>query len=263
MKNRALCYFALLTLAWVSFIILIFYLSVDNNDKPESVQNIWYRSSSVRIDSLLESTPIDSVKSKLTNAKYFLSRNIHDYTSLSNDLSTLDSLYPGNSLQIRTEIFSVLTDSYKAHLSSALDTFNFAELLNLQNFQIRYYYYEQVAVNPNEKLMLNSINLFWGNYIANKLAEYSRTYQNLKFGFQYRFLESRSKQYDFGVNRKVSSLEKVVINLLSSNWGHLFNSSWNQASLVQKMVFLSLFILTILSYTFSLNLLFKRLIKKK
>lgn len=262
MKNRALCYFVLLALAGISSLILIFYLSVDNTDKPEPVQNIWYRSSSVRIDSLLQFTPFDNIKSKLTNAKYFLTRNIHDYASLSSDLSTLDSLYPNNSLQIRTEVFSVLTDSFKVHLSNTLDTFNYTQLLNLQNFQIRYYYYEQVAVDPNEKLMLNSISLFWGGFIANKLAEYSRMNQNLKSGFQYRFLESRSNQYGFGVNRKVTSLEKVVTNILSSKWGHLVNSSWNQASLFQKVFFLLLFILTILSYSWSLNIIFKRFIKK-
>lgn len=262
MKKRALFYLAFIGLLGIGFFISFFYLSVDNTDKPDPVDYVLYRSSPLDIDSLLKGTPYDSIKSKLTTADYFLSKNIHDYKDLSRDLSILDSLYPGKSLEIRTDIFTVLTDSFKVHLSSALDTFNYAELLNLQNFQIRYYYYAQVAADPNEQLMLNSISLFWGSFIANALSEYSKTNKNLKFGFQYRSLESRSGQYGYGVNRKVTSLEKVIANILGSKWGHLVNSSWNQASVIQKVLFFILFIITIISYFISFKLFFKKLLTK-
>ena len=84
--------------------------------------------------------------------------------------------------------------------------------------------------------------------ISKNLSEYSENNVNAKFNFEYRYLTAKCNEKRYNVSVKVSPLEKVIQNILGNSWAHLFEASWNQASVLQKIIVAVLLLATCFCY---------------
>ena len=234
-------------------ILLYYFLGADNKTTTEPVDLDFHEAKNVDLISVLKSVPYDSISKQLAVNDYHHASNIHDFKTIENDLKTLDSLYPNHKFDLRVIMGSLLTDTLHNSIRNNFSGFNFEELLWLQNLQVRYSYYSQCSFTEENNLMFSVIANYWGIFVAGNLSEVSKQKNGVKFDFGYRYLESRSDQYRYSVNTKVWSLEKFIYNLLTSNWGHLINASWAQASILQKFIFILLSLITLLSYFLLFN----------
>jgi hypothetical protein len=223
-------------------------LKTENNSYFPTVDSDTQNAVTIDVSHVLNSVPFDSVASKLTLAKYYSSKNIIDFKEIERDLKLLDSLYPNKTSDIRPLIYHILSDSLKSHVSNNIKELHFQELAKIQNLQISYHYYSRATNNIYNNGLYNSLNDFWGQFVADKLSAISKKELSSKTGFKYRYLEARSNQYRFYVNTKKYSVEKVITGFLDSDWGHLLNASWNQASLIQKFIIGFILLFSILAY---------------
>jgi hypothetical protein len=240
MKNRIL-YTSIIINALFIVLLILLILYPDNDANSQNLTN-------VDIRKVLEKSEINFLASKLTNENYYQSSNIHSYQEIKKDLSILDSLYPNKIFEIRGQLYSLLTDTLVRSLSVSQDDSTLINLSRLQNFSIKYFYYSQTANNIDDIAWFRAVSDFWGQYVANRLSDISQKDIGRKADFRYRYLETNSNTYRFGVNTKTYSIEKVVKNILDYKWSHLFNASWNQATIFQKILFAMIFLITIISY---------------
>jgi len=100
-------------------------------------------------------------------------------------------------------------------------------LLLLQRIEPFQYY---AAMDARNRVFYHAIYSYWMNFIAGKLTAFSEEKPSRKYDFKFQYLLSRCKEQSFTTSVKVSSWEKFIENLINSNWGHLLNATWNQAS---------------------------------
>jgi hypothetical protein len=100
----------------------------------------------------------------------------------------------------------------------------------------KFQYYAEVD-NQN-KILFKVVYDYWLNFISDKLTNYSKENSDIKCEFKFKFLVAKCSERKYNIGVKVTSTEKVIDNLVRSKWGHLFDASWNQATLLQKIILL-------------------------
>jgi hypothetical protein len=200
----------------------------------------------------------DSIKVYFPYTRYLNSYNYLNVKSIISDLNQLDSLV-GDKMMVREMISAVLTDSLNQRnkwlMKTNLDSLNY----RLQ-WAEKFKNYAETDPSYENQLLFQSIYDYWLSKIAGNLSEYSSNNDNAKFNFQFRYLTAKCNEKRYNVPVKVSALDKVIQNLLGNKWIHLFEASWNQASIVQKVILGILILFTLFTYFFTIRYLY--LIKK-
>jgi len=244
--NYKVAFFILLALL-VTLIGLVAPSVVDDKpvllptEKPSSNENGY------DLHSAIKGVNKDSITSQFPYEEYLKSVNYQEAKSIQKDLLILDSLV-GDKMVVRGLISAVLTDSLYNRNFSKVDNANLDSLNYRLQWAEKFKFYGEADPLSENQLLFQSIYDFWLSKISKKLSEYSENNEKAKFNFQYRYLTAKCNEKRYNVSVKVSSLEKVIQNTLGSNWAHLFEASWNQASVLQKIIVAFLFLTTLLFY---------------
>ncbi len=138
---------------------------------------------------------------------------------------------------------TTLTDSLQKRLANVYNKYQPDSLIYLMQWAERFQYYAEID-NKN-KILFKVVYDYWMNFISDKLTGFSKETPSLKYAFKFKFLVAKCSERKYNIGLKVTATEKVIDNLVRSKWGHLFDASWNQASLLQKIL-LSLLVITFL-----------------
>lgn len=158
----------------------------------------------------------------------------------------------------RQLISVALTDSLFEHYNRQghFKTFNPDFLTHLFQWAEKFNSYSEIE--QSNSLLYGSIYNYWGSKISNHLGTLSQTNTSLKYQYKFRFLQSRCDEKRFSVSAKVGQVEKVAYNLISHQWSHLLNASWNQASYIQLIVFFVFGVITVYGYFLIIKKILKR-----
>jgi hypothetical protein len=212
----------------------------------------------IDLQSTLSGVNKDSLNAKFPYSAYLKSDNYEDAASIQKDLHLLDLLV-GDKMLVRGLISAVLTDSLYNQKKSSTEKSNLDSLNYRLQWAEKFKYYGEADPSSENQLLFQSIHDYWLRKIANNLTEYSNTNEKAKFNFQYRYLTAKCNEKRYNVSVKISSLEKVIQNILGNRWAHLFEASWNQASILQKIIIAVLLIVTSICYMVTI----KSLLHKK
>jgi hypothetical protein len=204
----------------------------------------------------LKGVSSNSAKSTFPYTQYIKSTNYHDAKNIQSDLKILDSLL-GDKMLVREIVSIALTDSLYYRDFSTIEKLNLDSLNYTLQWAEKFKHYGEADASSENQLLFQSIYDFWMSKIAKNLSEYSEYNSGAKFNFQFRYLTAKCNEKRYNVSVKVTSLEKVIQNLLGNKWAHLFEASWNQASLLQKVICGFMIVFTIVTYVFTLKGLFK------
>jgi hypothetical protein len=187
---------------------------------------------------------------------YLDSANIRNIRAIKRDLSILDTLThdPGSN---RRTLSHALTEIRGGRLEYKFSEYQPDSLLVLIQWAEQFQYYAQF--DQDNDIFYQSIYTYWLGFATNKLAVFSRQDPSLRHDFKFKYLVARCNEKKFSTPVKVSSFEKVLDNILYSNWGHLIHASWNQSSWLLKTGMLLFFLVTAYGF-FSLV---KRIIRLK
>jgi hypothetical protein len=103
-------------------------------------------------------------------------------------------------------------------------------------------------IDKQNRILYQSIASYWLTYISNRLSKISAEKPSEKYKFSFRYLLARCDEMKFTAGVKVTEMEKVVDNLTRNKWAHLVSASWNQTSILQKILFLVIFLITLFGY---------------
>jgi hypothetical protein len=210
---------------------------------------------SFKLGRYLQAASLDSLAQAFPYAVYLDSAQYGNVHFIQEDLALLDSIAkdPSVSRQLLSEL---LTNRLFARDSAKLATYNPDSLLALLQWAEKFKYYAEADLS--NAILYKSICSYWLSHICNRLSAYSRENPSGKYAFKYKYLVARCHELKFTTAVKVGSMEKVVDNLTGNNWAHLVNASWNQTTILQKIVFLLITLISIYGY----YLIIKKIIKR-
>lgn len=178
----------------------------------------------------------DSLLSQFPYSKYLKSNNYEQYKSIIKDIACLDSAYENKNLIRENLFYLVLSDSlYNRHFPSNR-TVNLDSLNYTLQWAEKFKFYGESDPQIENKLLFKALYGYWLEKISQTLSEYSKSNEKAKFDFQFRYLAAKCIEKRYNVSVEVSPIEKVIQYSLNYKWAHLFEASWNQASLIQKIV---------------------------
>ncbi len=198
--------------------------------------------------SVLSPTAAGSIRTTFPYEKYIQSARYLDIHAIKNDLSALDAIYPSNKsngANIEALYYS-MADSLLPKKQQLFQEYNSDTLIRLLQWAEGMKYI--ALYEPDHALLYNSVGDFWINFISQQLSAQSEKNSKAKYDFKYRFLKGKLLELSYTFSTKVGSFNKFVYNIASNNWAHLFDATWNQTSVLQKLIFIILGLGTIFCY---------------
>jgi hypothetical protein len=256
MKIRFLTWLPLLL---VVIIVLYLFIRTDYDNQLPQRNNASNRSN-FNLAPRFAVIPEDRLAADFPYKAYLDSANYQSLQAIRTDLALMDTLYKDDS-KCREVLSETLTNRLKEKVDPALQQYRPDSLLQLVQWAERFQNYAE-ADRPNA-VFHKSIATFWLTYVSNKLAAYAKNKSSLKYDFKYKYLVGRCYELKYSTPVIVTKMEKVINNLIGSKWGHLTDASWNQASWLQKIVFLILVLITLYAYYLLIKKITSRIMKKK
>jgi len=232
----------IVAITFLVIVVLFFFLSKANNNDYAPVQGEAESNCTYNLYSKLTGLNNKNIIAQFPYTDYLEHSNFNNIECLKKDLTDLDSVIkdPMLSQQI---LATTLTDSLKKKNNNIYNTYQPDSLIRLMQWVERFKYYAEID-KPNQ-ILFNVIHTQWMQFISDKLALFAKENPTLKYEVKFKFLLAKCREAKFAPPIKVTATEKVIDNLVRSQWGHLFDASWNQASLLQKIL-LSLLVITFL-----------------
>lgn len=233
----------LLGLLCVGMLILLF-IQVVNADTSSSMPQLEPVSeqTTFRLETYI-APGTENIYETFPYRQYLDSANIRSIGAIKNDLQLLDSLthQPGSN---RQTLSHALTEIRGRQMAPQLTGYHPDALLSLIQWAEPFYYYAQL--DPVNDLFYQSIYTYWLSFVTDKLAESSRQQSSLRNDFRFQYLVARCNEKKFSTAVKIPSYQKVLENVLYSNYGHLINATWNQSSWLLKagLLFIGLVFIT-------------------
>lgn len=242
--------------------VFIGALKVDNQDKIPPIRTDYKVLNIYSLEKTLTSVSKEDLAERSPYGEYLRHSNPFHIRILQKDLQLLDSLYRGEKMHVRMILSNALTDSLKQVIGPGFNQYQPDSLIRLMQWVQPFRYYA-AALAPEDSLLYVSVHDYWMDFVSNRMAEYTRKESGLKFDFKFRFLQAKCSENNVSVPVKVSYIEKVIYNIIINDWVHLFQASWNQASVLQ-IIFAILFLgITILSYALFFIKILNRFFRKK
>jgi hypothetical protein len=259
--NYKKLFFTLLTICIIGLSTIIYMITRTDYNTSVPPYDLHRPGERLSLMQYLSGIPIEQLADKFPYNEYIQSVNITQATLIDQDLRTLDSLYPGNPNQNKRLLSVVLTDSLMSRVKNKYVEYQPDSLILLMDWTESFRHYANAQ--PGNAFLYDVIYRYWGSFISNQLSSYTQKNSKLKFDSKFKILEARCSFNRFTVAPKVSSIEKVIYNVLGLHWSHLFDASWNQASTLQKIFFALLFCITIVAYYCLFSVLMYKLRSQK
>jgi hypothetical protein len=193
----------------------------------------------------LRQSPGAAIETVFPVKDYLDSANYEIISLVRADLDIMDSIYTDESANRRllSEVLtSKLFEKDSARLANGGHDSLFAVLQWAEKFGTC------AEIDEQNRILFKSIAAYWLSYITNRLASISADRPSEKYKFSFRYLLARCDEMKFTTGIKVTQMEKVVDNLTRNKWSHLISASWNQTSILQKLLFMMVIIITLFGY---------------
>lgn len=176
---------------------------------------------------------------------YLDSADTWNISSIKNDLKELDNTYHDQSAN-REALSEALSHRLYKRYEKTLETYHPDTLIYLIQWAERFRSY--AMIEPDNEIFYNSVYDDWLKRISNLLPAYSTGNSTIRYSYKYKYIFSRCTELKFAPTIEVTKMEKVMDNIVQRKWAHLIESSWNQTSVVFKILVLLIFIITLYGY---------------
>jgi hypothetical protein len=234
-----------LTVLLSALICIILYLALKPN-QDDYFAPIEETSSNADVDlsAWLSGIPKDSILFSFPYRRYTSKVEISDINAINRDIQILDTL-SGDHYTSLSIFLLAYTDSLLPQLQTKLKEFN-ADTLSKLLMGIEGYKHYAKLPGANQDFY-GGMYHYWMDEISNRLDKYSKVDPNLKYNFKFRYLSEKCNENNYVVAPKVTESEKIVNNIADSKWSYLYKRIWS-TTVAKRILFFSIFILTILAY---------------
>lgn len=176
--------------------------------------------------------------------------------SIKKDLEVLDSVNPAGIGGDNQQILSIaLTNKLEEKIKPEFEKYNPDGLIKVLQWAEKFNYYSDIE--EKNATLYQVIYTYWLTFISNKLSDYYKIDQSLKYNFKFKYLNARCKEKQFGAPINNSNTEKIINNLIENNWTYLFSRFWNDSDILIKLIGLIALLVVFIPY-----LIIYRIIKK-
>jgi len=239
--------------------IIIKITKADTSDKMPQSRIYPLRYNSICDWPELATIKTDSLFFEFPYQKYNDSCNFWNVQSVKNDLNCLDSKFSFDSSMNRQVLSEALTSKLEKRVVAYFSGYQPDSLIVIIQWAEKYRNYAELE--PQNELFYKSIYDYWMGKVASTVTAYASEIPSRKYNFKFKYLLNRCVEQRYSPGTKVTSGEKAFNNLIYNNWGHLINASWNQTSVLQKIVFFTFFVFTLIGYLLLGKLFFRKLFK--
>jgi hypothetical protein len=193
----------------------------------------------------------DSLQGKFPYQAYLKSNRYQDIYAIRSDLAYLERQYGqnGKNSEYLKVLYISLSDSLLRQFAGKYEKFDADEYIRLLQWAECFKYI--ALYEPKGEMLYSSVYDYWVNFIAIKLTEFSNLNSNVKYDFKFRLLKAKLMEKGYTFSVKISSFDKFVFNITGNHWGHLIDSTWNQTSVIQKLLFGFVALFSLFSYIIS------------
>jgi hypothetical protein len=259
MNWKLISLFLSLVLALILVYVVYVVVRVDNNKSIPPAPTT-FRTQQADISVLLQSLQTDQLQKKFPFNEYLKTGNYDHPTMIQKDLHIMDSLYPTDLMSNQALLSMALTDSLYERKKHIFSGYQPDSLIQLIQWAEPYTHFS--VFDKNAELLYMSVHDYWINKINNYISKYSQENSKVKYDFKFIYIFSRCAEKKMHIAPKVTYLEKVIDNIVRSQWGHLFEASWLASSFLQKVIFALFAICTLFAYFLFMLFIINKLKKK-
>jgi hypothetical protein len=157
-----------------------------------------------------------------------------DVTSISNDLISMDSVYPENKNLSREIISIALTNKLEERLKPSFETYNPDSLILLVQWAEKFNHYKEFD-SDNAKLY-RVVYKHWIQFVANNLRDCYDREPKHKYDFKFQYLTSICQSKNLTPPIGNTAFEKVIYHLINKNYAYLFRKFWYDTGFFYKLI---------------------------
>lgn len=241
---------ALIIVSILLFVVLasLFYVIVHSDAKDDIIKekNIRHKIT-FDLDAHLNQNPLNTgnLIDSFPYTVYLDSANFLSIRTIKKDLAGL-GLYTQNP-DLNSDVFiSLLTTQLRPRYNHYFEGYKPDSLLQLLQWVEKFHGYAEI--DPENDIVFRSVFNYWMDAISHQLNEYSNVDPSRVYDFKFKYLRARLMEKKFSPSFKKTKWDKAVENLIYNKWGHLVEASWNQTSLIQKLLFFFIIAITLAGY---------------
>jgi len=230
---------------FLAFIILVllsfFFFSISNFELEGNVKekNNCFEGKKIELNNCLNiDNLIDTIKFVRNNdfcdIKY-LQKQILFFNSINTSRSNVDQFF-----------INALTTKIYDQDSSKFNKLDFIYLSDKFNWAEKFKAYAEI--DEKNSMVFSVVYDYWLKKIANRLQRISVENDKIKYNHNYRFLVNKCSEHQYFISIHSTRFDKFIYNLTNQKWVHLVNASWNQSSVILKLLFFLFLFITVYSY---------------
>lgn len=175
---------------------------------------------------------------------YLDSSDINDINSISSYVAILDSINPLQKEQNQQAISIALTSKLESKTAAYFDIFKPDSLLRIIQWAEKLNFYSKIDLN--KAILYQSIYTHWMRFVSNNLGNIYHNNPDIKYDFNFKYLNNRCKENQFGCSVNFTDSEKITNNFVESRWDYLFRKFWYDSKIHHKVavvIIISIFLL--------------------
>jgi hypothetical protein len=224
--------------------LIILITQADYNDKMPVIKHEVKRNS-FNIKNHLNGLTSDNLMSTFPYKVYLDSIDIYDINTIKASILEIDTVSKDNMLS--QQIVSIaLTDSLLTYSRNKYENYNPDSLILLMKWMQRFNYYADI--DKQNKILYEVIDEFWLNHLTNKLIQYCKDNNSLKYDYKVKYLTSQMEQNGYNTGVGFSNFEKVLNNITENKYSYIYNKFMSRSSFFQKIILGLFFLFTFYGY---------------
>ena len=241
LKKCLLIAFSIIMLFFLFFTFLI--TRVDYNDKMPTAKQEVKKHSFHLINHIVGLEP-DNLINKFPYRVFADSVDICSVNAIKECIQDLDGITGSNILS--QEVVSVaLTDSLYLYSNVKKSIYNPDSLILALEWIQRFKYYPEI--DTENEILYQVVNDYWMSEIANIITKQQKNNYWLKYDYKFKYISSRLEIQGYNTNIGFNDFEKVINNMIESNFSYVYDRFCTRTSAFQKMIILLPFLFFIFS----------------
>jgi len=246
--NRKKTLYILLSLSptIILFVCLILFVSNINYSDvfPRPRENT--HNKTFNFEKYLKKIDTNNIKATFPYRIYIDSANYDDLNCIKRDVNILNSISTKDTLSNLELFYIALSDTLKNKQSSKFNAYNPDSLYSVIQWAEKYNYYS--LIDKKNEILYKAIYDYWINIISNKLEDYYKENNALKYDYKFKYLITKCAEKGYSSSIGSTNFEKILINIGENKWSYLLNRFWNGTGLFFKLPLFLFLLITLYGY---------------
>jgi len=243
----------IITIGIVILTLSLLILKLSSIDQSSNIPITANNNNQISIENYVNKNDSLTIQNKFPYSKIIKSNCIGNYSEINRITNYLYSI--SDTFTIQNIVYNTLTDTLLKYKYDNNFNITIDSMISLYQWVVGLNYMSKIDVN--NQLIYQGAFLYWNGKISTYLNNYSKENTSNRNKFKFKYLVAKVEENGGSVSVKQTSTDKFVSNLIESNYAHLISATWNQTSIIQKIILTIFIIITIYTYFYAIKKMIK------